>query len=160
MRTARTDDNDPRELQEQAGSTVEGGGRSSEEPVVAFHAVALWFGVIGGVVAWALHIMVAWSFIEVGCLAPGPHSILQQGPGPRGVSAIVTYVATGLPWLVTALAVLVCLRLRSRLKSVAEEAPRAERTHLMIVIGLFLNLMALAAITGSGVGILILEPCT
>jgi hypothetical protein len=125
----------------------------------AFHALTLWFAVIGGIVAWALHIMVAWSFMEVGCLAPGAHSILQQGPAPRSVSAIVAYVATGLPWLVAAVALLTCLRLRSRLRSVAEDAARAERTHLMIVVGLFLNALALAAITGSAVGILVLEPC-
>jgi hypothetical protein len=29
----------------------------------------------------------------------------------------------------------------------------------MIVVGLFLNALALAAITGSAVGILVLEPC-
>jgi hypothetical protein len=125
----------------------------------AFHAVTLWFGVSGGIVAWALHIMVAWSFMEVGCLAPGAHTILQRGPAPRSVSAIVAYVATGVPWLVAALALLVCLRLRSRLRSVAEDAARVERTQLMIVIGLFLNALALAAITGSAVGILVLEPC-
>jgi hypothetical protein len=140
--------------------TADDESRPPEEPAPAFRAATLWFGVIGGVVAWALHILVAWSFLEVGCLAPGPHSILQQGPSPRGVTAVVAYVATGLPWLVTALALLVCLRLRARMRSVAEEAPRAERTHLMIVIGLFLNVMALAAITGSAVGILVLRPCT
>jgi hypothetical protein len=139
---------------------TEGAGthRRVDEPP-AFRALTLWFGVIGGIVAWSLHILVAWSFMEVGCLAPGPHSILQRGPDPRGVSAIVAYVATGVPWLVAALALLVCLRLRSRLRSVAEDAPRAERTHLMIVVGLFLNALALAAVTGSGVGILVLRPC-
>jgi hypothetical protein len=131
-----------------------------EETGPAFGWFTLWFGVIGGVAAWSLHILVAWSFLEVGCLGPASPTILQQGAGPGSVASLVAYLATGVPWVVTVLALLTCVRMRVRMRRARSEAgPRLERTDLMIVIGLFLDVMALAAITGSGVGILVLEPC-
>lgn len=126
----------------------------------AFGWLTLWFGVLGGAAAWGVHIFVAWSFLEVGCLGRANPDILQQEPGPGAVASLVAYVATGVPWLVALVALLACVRMRLRLRSArADDDARIERTALMVVLGLFLNVMALAAITGSGVGLLVLEPC-
>jgi hypothetical protein len=120
----------------------------------------LWFAVLGGISAWALHILVAWSFLEVACLTPGRTTVLQFGGTPGLTASLVAYVATGLPWLVSLSAFLTGLRLRSRLSREGEDVLSGERTNLLIVIGVFLNLFALAALTGSAVGLLVLEPCS
>jgi hypothetical protein len=131
-----------------------------EDAGPAFGWFTLWFGVVGGVAAWSLHVLVAWSFLEVGCLGPASPTILQQGSGPGTVASVVAYVATGLPWLVALLALLTCIRMRLRMRRAhAEASPRLERTDLMIIIGLFLDVMSLLAVTGSAVGIIVLEPC-
>jgi hypothetical protein len=120
----------------------------------------LWFGVLGGASAWALHILVAWSFLEVACLTPGRTTVLQFGGTPGLTASVVAYVATGLPWLVALLAFLNCLRLRSILSRADEDVLSGERTSLLLVLGIFLDLFALAALTGSAVGLFVLEPCS
>jgi hypothetical protein len=120
----------------------------------------LWFAVLGGIAAWALHILVAWSFLEVACLTPGRTTTLQFGGMPGPTASLVAYVATGLPWLTALLAFLSCLRLQSRLRRQGEEVLSLERTSLLIVMGIFLDLFALAALTGSAVGLFVLEPCS
>jgi hypothetical protein len=119
----------------------------------------LWFAVLGGIAAWALHILVAWSFLEVACLTPGRTTVLQFGGTPGLTASLVAYVATGLPWLVSLLAFLSCLRLRAKLSKEGEDILSGERTNLLIVIGIFLDLFALFALTGSAVGLFVLEPC-
>jgi hypothetical protein len=120
----------------------------------------LWFGVLGGASAWALHILVAWSFLEVACLTPGRTTVLQFGGTPGLTASVVAYVATGLPWLVALLAFLNCLRLRSILSRADEDVLSRERTSLLLVLGIFLDIFALAALTGSAVGLFVLEPCS
>jgi hypothetical protein len=120
----------------------------------------LWFAVLGGIAAWALHILVAWSFLEVACLTPGRTTTLQFGGVPGLTASLVAYVATGLPWLTSLLAFLTCLRLRSRLSREGEDILSGERTNLLLVMGIFLDLFALAALTGSAIGLFVLEPCS
>jgi hypothetical protein len=120
----------------------------------------LWFAVLGGIAAWALHILVAWSFLEVACLTPGRTTVLQFGGTPGLTASLVAYCATGLPWLTALLAFLSCLRLQSRLRREGEDVLSLERTNLLIVMGIFLDLFALAALTGSAVGLFVLEPCS
>jgi len=119
----------------------------------------LWFAVLGGVVAWAMHILVAWSFLEVACLTPGRTTVLQFGGSPGLTASVVAYTATGLPWVVSLLAFLSCLRLRSVLSREGEDILSGERTNLLLVMGIFLDLFALLALTGSAVGLFVLEPC-
>jgi hypothetical protein len=103
---------------------------------------------------------VAWSFLEVACLTPGRTTVLQFGGTPGLTASVVAYVATGLPWLVALLAFLNCLRLRSILSRADEDVLSGERTSLLLVLGIFLDLFALAALTGSAVGLFVLEPCS
>jgi hypothetical protein len=120
----------------------------------------LWFAVLGGATGWALHILVAWSFLEVACLTPGRTTVLQFGGNPGLTASVVAYTATGLPWLVALLAFVTCLRLHSRMREAGEELLAWERTNLLIVIGILLDLFALFALTGSAVGLFVLRPCS
>ena len=120
----------------------------------------LWFAVLGGITAWALHILVAWSFMEVACLTPGRTFTLQFGGKPGLIASVVAYTATGLPWVVALLAFLACLRLRSVLSRQGEDILSGERTNLLIVMGMLLDLFALFALTGSAVGLFVLRPCS
>jgi hypothetical protein len=120
----------------------------------------LWFAVLGGATGWALHILVAWSFMEVACLTPGRTTVLQFGGSPGLTASVVAYTATGLPWVIALLAFLTCLRLRSRMRKAGEDLLSWERTNLLIVIGILLDLFALFALTGSAVGLFVLRPCS
>ena len=130
---------------------------SAEQPRI--RPAVLWFGVLGGAVAWAVHLLVAWSFMEVGCIAPGHGPVLQRGAGPGAPAATVAYAATALPWLVAVSALMVCLVLRRRVRRVEVDPLAGGRVGLMLVVGISLDLMAIAAITGGAVGLIVLEPC-
>lgn len=132
---------------------------SSSREQTRIRPAVLWFGVLGGAVAWAVHLLVAWSFMEVGCLAPRQGFVLQRGAGPGSVASTVVYIATGLPWLVAAGALVTCLVLRSRARRLESDPLTSGRLGLMLIIGISLDLMSIAAITGGAVGLLVLEPC-
>jgi hypothetical protein len=122
-------------------------------------ALALWFAVGGGVIAWAIHLSVAWSVMEVSCLGPVGGSMLQQA-GTTTTARVVAYVATAGPWLMAVAAFVTCLVLRARLGGlIGVDELAGERTRLLLVIGIFLDLMAVAAITGGAIGLVIVEPC-
>jgi hypothetical protein len=128
----------------------------------AVNPYALWYAVIGGVVAWAAHLLVAWSDMEVSCFAPASGmSILQHGGHPQGAEWWVVGGAVVVPWLVTAAAFITCLVLHRRLAR-AEGVDPVERgrTSFLLVIGIFLDLMSLAVITGGGIALLVVDPCS
>ncbi len=120
---------------------------------------ALWYSVLGGAVAWAVHLLVGWSFEEVGCLAPSAQGMLNRAAGPGGTTTWVVAVTTVVTWLVAAVALLTCLRLRRRLSRLDLDVLAAERTRLLLVIATFLDALALAAITGGAVGLIVLDAC-
>jgi hypothetical protein len=119
----------------------------------------LWFAVLGGSAAWAVQLLVAWSTLEITCLGPPAGARLQTGGTPGPTAMTVAYAATGVPWLVALLALLTCLRVRSKIRRTPADELATERVNLLVVIGLFLNVMALAAITGGGIALAVLEPC-
>ena len=119
----------------------------------------LWFAVVGGPVAWSVHLLVAWSTMEVSCLAPTAGAVLQRGPSPGALASTVVYLATGLPWVVSVLALAVALRLRQRTRGLDSDVLVQGRLGLLLIIGISLDLMSIAAITGGAVGLLVLEPC-
>lgn len=121
--------------------------------------VLLWFAVIGGPVAWSVHLLVSWSTMEVACLTPTPGAVLQRGPAPGPPASTIVYLATALPWVVSVLALLVALRLRRRSRNVDADVLAQGRVGLLLVIGITLDLMSIAAITGGAIGLLVLEPC-
>jgi hypothetical protein len=132
-------------------------GRASEERRVG--PFVTWFAVLGGVAAWATHLLVAWSVMEVSCLVRYPGYDLQHGGKPSHTEYAVAYGATVIPWLVAALALVTCLRLRVLVNRLDDDVLAKGRLHLLVVIGLFLDAMMLAAITGGGIALSILRPC-
>lgn len=110
----------------------------------------LWFSVFGGATAWALHVVVAWSFLELGCL---------RTPLGTGVQ-LVAVLATAVPWLVALVGTVTSLQLRSRRHQVQVDELARERLDLLTHVAVFLNILSLAAITGGGVALLVLETCS
>lgn len=119
---------------------------------------ALWFATMGGVVAWFVQLAVSWSVMELSCLGPTKGGLYQQA-GDSLTARIVAYAATAVPWLVALAALVTCLALMSRLRRLGADLLASERTRLMLVIGVFLDVMTLAIITGGGIGLAFVEAC-
>ncbi len=119
---------------------------------------ALWYAVMGGVIAWTFQLAVSWSVMELSCLGPTRGGMYQQAGDSIG-ARIVAYAATAVPWLVALGALVTCLVLYARLRRLGADLLAGERTKLMLVIGLFLDAMTLAIITGGGIGLAFVEAC-
>lgn len=127
----------------------------------------MWFAIAGGPAAWAVHLLTAWSVNELSCLAPSSSGVaLHDGSlGTRSHTAV--WLGTGLPWLVAVGAVAACALLtrahhtaqRAEEREDGATAAISERTSLLLVLGWFLSLMSVAAITGGAIALLVLEPC-
>lgn len=124
--------------------------RRESRQTVRISPVLLWFALVGGVVAWMVQLNMAWSIEELACI---------NGSGPGPGQSIIVYVSIALPWLVAVLALLTALSLRSRLRRAADDVLARERTHLMLVVALVLDVLMVAVITGSGIGLAVLAPC-
>lgn len=118
-----------------------------------------WFAVTGGVVAWVVHLTIAWATMELTCLVRLPAYDLQHGGHPSHTAYAVAYGATVVPWLVALAALIACVRLRILAGRLDDDDLARGRLHLLSVIGLFLDAMMLAAITGGGIALYVLEPC-
>lgn len=118
-----------------------------------------WFAVTGGAVAWVVHLAVAWATMEISCFVRYPTYDLQHGGSPSRAEYGVAVAATVLPWLVALLALVACIRLRVLVGRLDDDDLAKGRLHLLAVIGLFLDAMMLAAITGGGIALYVLEPC-
>ena len=118
-----------------------------------------WFAVVGGTIAWAVQLSIAWATMELSCLVRYPTYDLQHGGTISRTEYAVTIGAVVIPWLVALLALLACVRVRVLARRLDDDDLAKGRLHLMVVIGLFLNAMMLAAITGGGIALWVLEPC-
>jgi hypothetical protein len=118
-----------------------------------------WFAVTGGAAAWVVHLVTAWIVMELSCIVRYPGYDLQHGGTPSRAAWAVTIAATAGPWLVALLALLACIRLRVLVGRLDDDELAKGRLHLLAVIGLFLDSMMLAAITGGAIALYVLEPC-
>jgi hypothetical protein len=119
-----------------------------------FGGLLLWFGVLGGVMFWAVHAMAAWSIDELACAAG--HDELAGFPLTAAMGLVVILPGLG---AVAALAVSWLAWRRTR-ADVPEGGERPiGRAHMLAVVGLWLNLFALAIIVLGGVNVLVLPPC-
>lgn len=121
--------------------------------------LSMWFAASGGMVAWGIHLLVAWSIMEVGCLDVRPSEVFQGGSGPPPTATWVVYGATLGPWLIALAAVLVSLRLWPRVRR-ARDHLAGERLHLLLVLGLTLDILGLLAISGGVVAEFTLRACS
>jgi hypothetical protein len=114
----------------------------------------LWFAAFGGAVAWAVHLMAAWSIDELTCAA-----------GARDVSGVplraVITIAVAIPAAVAAIALALSWRAwRRTAAAVTRGADRAVgRAGLIALVGLWANLLFLAIIVLGGAAILVFPPC-
>lgn len=137
--------------------------RRSEQPEIVdirprIGGFALWYATMGGVIAWTVQLAVSWSVLELSCLGPTRGGMYQQA-GDSFTARLTAYAATGVPWLVALGALLTSLVLQARMRRLGADLLAGERTKLMLVIGLFLNCMTLAIITGSGIALGLVEAC-
>jgi len=123
----------------------------------------LWYGVAGGPTAWAVHLLTAWSVSELSCLAPSSSGMLLHGGTLDDGARLTVWLGTLIPWLVTAGAVVACAVLTRRRRRLREstdpDALATERVSLLLVLGWFLSLMSLAAITGGAIALAVVEAC-
>jgi hypothetical protein len=113
-----------------------------------------WFGVVGGAVAWSVHLIAAWAINELTCES-GRTTV-------AGVPLVaVMWVAVIGPALVTA-AALAISALVWRRESVAarQRSDRGYgRTGMMGLIGLGANALFLSIIAAGGAAVLVLPVC-
>jgi hypothetical protein len=130
------------------------GGRGGDEPPAAEREAGprlLWFGVGGGAVAWAGHLLAAWLGTELPC-ARGHDIVL--GMGLRTTTALATLV----PGVVALAAFLVALRAGRVLRRLAPDR-RVARAQFMAQIGAWMDAFALLMILFGGVAVATLSPC-
>jgi hypothetical protein len=115
----------------------------------------LWYGVLGGAVAWAAHLLVAWPLDELSCAA-----------GHERVAAVPLWQALGLavviPGLVTVGSLLVATlvwRRTTRASSAGDEPRAVDRSRMLAVVGVWANLLFLTIIVLGGVAVLVFPPC-
>ncbi|WAL69561.1 hypothetical protein ORV05_17885 [Amycolatopsis cynarae] len=117
----------------------------------------LWFAVLGGAIAWALHLAAAWSTDELACFA-GHHEISGT---PLYVVITLMVVIPGVIAL-AALGTALLVRHRTSGTAVEEGRPdgtRRDRTRLLATVGIWANLLFVAIIAFDGVAVVVIPQC-
>jgi hypothetical protein len=115
----------------------------------------LWFAVLGGMLAWAFHLLFAWGVAELACMN-GETEVI--GLPLRGFVGLVTGVplavalaATGIAWRVW--------RAPADPDGDRSGDRSVERARFLAQIGFVLDLLAVAATVFGAVALIVLEPC-
>jgi hypothetical protein len=124
----------------------------TDPPLVG--ALWMWFAAIGGAVAWAVHLFVAWGVTETACLAG--HSAIAGFP----VKAVVA-AATVIPLLVclSSLGAAWWMRHQTSPHRLDGDTERGGRARLLSGVGLWANLLFTAVIVFDGVALLVFPTC-
>ncbi len=115
-------------------------------------AALVWFAVLGGFLAWGLHLLVAWFVTEVVCVQ-GRDEV--AGLGLRWVAAI----ATVLPGLVAVAALVVARRAGRTLAGADDADPKVARARFLVLIGGWLSALSLVMIVFGAVAVATLPVC-
>lgn len=121
----------------------------------------LWFGVLGGAVAWSLHTVTDWGIDETVCRS-GNDSI---GPVPlRPLLFVLAVVFLGFSVAAMAVAFVQWRRLegataRDGMADGQVQALRRRRAAFMAVIGFVANILFALMLAASAIAILILPAC-
>lgn len=119
----------------------------------------LWFGVLGGALAWTVHLLAGWSIEELACAA-----------GSSEVAGLSLRYAIGLTVLIPAAATMAALAvawLAWRRTGSQDAGPQRAgavghalgRARMLALVGLASNLLFLIIIVLGGVAILVFPPC-
>lgn len=118
----------------------------------------LWFGVLGGGLAWTVHLLAAWLADELGC-ARGPSHVFGMP------LSLATGLATVVPGAVALVALGVAWRALRTLRRAEAEPPsgvsprRIGRARFMAEVGLWIDLLSLLMITFGGAAVVTFSPC-
>jgi hypothetical protein len=120
-----------------------------------FGGLLLWYGVLGGAVAWAVHLMAAWSMDELTCAA-----------GSAQISALPLWQAVGLAVVIPGVTAAGSLAVAAFAWARMRQAQRAGttddaygRSRLLAAVGIWANLFFLSIIVLGGVALLVLPVC-
>lgn len=113
----------------------------------------LWFGTLGGVVAWTVHLIAAWGIDELSCAA-----------GERDVAGVplrlVLMLSVVVPGAVALAALVVAFLSWRRIASAGEDGGRRmQRARLLAVVGVYADLLSVAMIAFGGAALVVLQPC-
>jgi hypothetical protein len=135
-------------------------GRSEQERKVLRRDAPrwLWFGVLGGPVAWAVHEVAAWLFVELTCT--------EGAPGFLGLSLrTISVLSTAIPLAIALAAWWVAWRAgRSLAQASAGPEPRETprrlpRAKFMAQLGAWMAFLSIIMILYDGAAVLTLSPC-
>ena len=124
-------------------------GSTDAQPRTKVSPWLLWFGVLGGVVAWSVQLFMSWSTMELACV----------GNGPGMTARITVWVSTAVPWLVALAATAAVLYERSKIAKLPADELTTGRLSLMTTVGLIMDLFTVGIITAGGIALLVLRPC-
>lgn len=119
--------------------------------------LVLWFAVLGGAIAWALHLGAAWSTDELACFA-----------GHYDISGTPLYVVITLmvviPGVIALTALGTALLVRRRTSGTVSErgrpdGARRDRTRLLATVGIWANLLFVAIIAFDGAAVVVIPQC-
>jgi hypothetical protein len=115
----------------------------------------LWFGLVAGPAAWALHEMLSYAVAGQACT----DGVARLGPlGEGGVRALLVVIAVGA--VAAALAgMMVSWRNLRALRSAPETSPSRGRMHLMALAGVLVSVMALVGLLYAGLPTLLVDLC-
>ncbi|MEU4481204.1 hypothetical protein AB0F68_24575 [Micromonospora sp. NPDC023966] len=115
----------------------------------------LWYGVLGGALAWSAHLLIAWPLDELTCAA-----------GRERVAGVPLWLAVWLavviPGLVTVGSLLVATlvwRRTARASSAGAEDRAVDRSRMLAMVGVWANLLFLTIIVLGGIAVLVFPPC-
>jgi hypothetical protein len=113
----------------------------------------LWSAVLGGALAWAVHLMVSWAVSELTC-ASGAERI---GTWPLRAVVGVAVVLPALATLGALSAAVLVWRRTGHPTGVAGR--RVGRSRMLAVVGIWSNLLFFTIIVLGGAALLVLPPC-
>jgi hypothetical protein len=114
---------------------------------LASNALALWFGVLGGALAWSVHLLLSYALVAPACVTG---------------SVWMLHAVTIGTLLLTVLAGLVSYRAWQRQRADARNgvgSPESDGGRFMALSGLVLNPLFGLAILLEGLPVVILSPC-
>ncbi|TYB98942.1 hypothetical protein FXF53_16620 [Micromonospora sp. WP24] len=115
----------------------------------------LWYAVLGGALAWAIHVMAAWGVDELTC-ASGSDRI---GAVPLRVVVALAVVLPALATIGALLAATLAWRRTAHTRPDGIAEATLGRTRMLALLGLWANLLFLAIIVLGGVALLVFPPC-
>jgi hypothetical protein len=117
-------------------------------------ALLLWFAVLGGAVAWAVHLMAAWGTEELTCAA-----------GHRSISGtsltVVLVLMVAIPGAVALASLAVAWRAWRQTRGIrdGDGERRLDRARLLAIVGISANLLFVAIILLDAIALAVFPPC-